>query len=51
MDRQAVHEETERARPSFHQLLNGASDADLTDGLMAPGGTTSSCCSTCCLDT
>ncbi|MTD57300.1 DinB family protein [Amycolatopsis pithecellobii] len=29
MDRQAVHEEMERARASFHELLNGASDADL----------------------
>jgi hypothetical protein len=29
MNRQAVHEEMERARASFHQLLNGSSDADL----------------------
>jgi DinB superfamily len=29
MDQQAVHEEMERARTSFHQLLDGASDADL----------------------
>lgn len=29
MDRQPVHQEMERARTDFHQLLNGASDADL----------------------
>jgi len=29
MDRRVVHEEMERARASFHQLLDGASDADL----------------------
>lgn len=35
MDRQTVHEEMERARTDFHQLLNTASTADLhrrTDG-------------------
>lgn len=29
MDRQAVHAELERARASFHQLLDGASNTDL----------------------
>lgn len=29
MDRQAVHEEMERARTGFHELLDGASVADL----------------------
>ncbi|MGH3908568.1 MAG: DinB family protein [Pseudonocardiaceae bacterium] len=29
MDRHAVHDEMERARASFHELLDGASDADL----------------------
>ena len=29
MDRQAVHEEMERARAGFHELLDGASAADL----------------------
>jgi len=35
MDRQAIHEELERARAVFHQLLDAAGDADLrqpTDG-------------------
>lgn len=29
MDRSAVHDEIDRARASFHELLDGASDADL----------------------
>ncbi|MGW6054342.1 DinB family protein [Streptomyces sp. NPDC055189] len=29
LDRQAIHEELERARRTFHQLLDDASDADL----------------------
>ncbi|MFE9882954.1 DinB family protein [Streptomyces sp. NPDC005784] len=35
VDRQAIHAELERARTTFHRLLNGATDADLhrrTDG-------------------
>lgn len=29
LDRQAVHEELERVRATFHRLLDGASEADL----------------------
>ncbi|MEU1198721.1 DinB family protein [Streptomyces sp. NPDC005813] len=29
VDRQAIHEELERARTTFHRLLDGATDADL----------------------
>ena len=32
VDRQAIHEELERTRTTFHQLLDGATDADLHRG-------------------
>ncbi|MFE1863485.1 DinB family protein [Streptomyces anandii] len=32
VDRHAIHEELERARVTFHQLLDGAADADLRRG-------------------
>ncbi len=32
VDRQAIHQELERARTTFHRLLDGAADADLRRG-------------------
>lgn len=48
MDRQAVYEDYERARQTFHRLLDSASDEDLATPTRGTIGPMSSCCGTCC---
>lgn len=48
MDRQAVYEDYERARQTFHRLLDSASDEDLATPTRGTIGPMSSCCGTRC---
>ncbi|HKS47962.1 MAG TPA: hypothetical protein VJT49_23190 [Amycolatopsis sp.] len=48
MDRQAVHDEIDRARANFHELLDHASDVDLRRPTNGTRCNNNNCCSTCC---